>query len=371
MDTEKLNGILTAYQAAFEEQSGEEDQEAYKWKAVADFQNSFCPDWPDDILPEEFADRFDMATGNTGNLINGKTTQPTVGIVRLAEVDGALVKSAFETLYQAADDELKSRQTHLDSFVETINHAMEERFPGKWKYLQDRRAAIAYLTLYDPENNYFFRSEAAQAFARYVGFEEDLGSGDTFSLSAYYHLCDQLAGELRSRTELLQSRTDHLGEEDYPDRSCRLLAYDVLDCALNYGLYEAGERTDSPVKSLQQQRAELAAAARERLTAIDNERAALETEQQALLARPPVGAAVRHRLFGEGTVAEVKGKSVSVTFAAGVKKLLYPDAIAQKLLVPADPAVAADCVRLAEIEKTLKVLTYDREEQETILRQNG
>ena len=84
------------------------------------------------------------------------------------------------------------RQGRIHMFVDAINEKLQKAAPNKWKYNQDRRSVIMYLSFIAPDENFMFKSTEARAFSDCYEFGEDIGSGQTFRLDVYYRMCREL-----------------------------------------------------------------------------------------------------------------------------------------------------------------------------------
>lgn len=135
------------------------------------------------------------------NLINNGIVQPTSGIVFLCKQDKKTereVQEEFRKLLAPDEGNIKVRQGRIHMFVDAINEKLQKAAPNKWKYNQDRRSVIMYLSFIAPDENFMFKSTEARAFADCYEFGEDIGSGQTFRLDVYYRMCRELVDEIKS-----------------------------------------------------------------------------------------------------------------------------------------------------------------------------
>ena len=91
--------------------------------------------------------------------------------------------------------------------------------------------------------------------SKYIGFEQNIGSGNTFSLSNYYRLCEQIVSTLKEHESLLQKHFDRLDENKHHiDKTLHLLAFDLMYCSKSYdyyhGLIAPGKKNATDLKDI-------------------------------------------------------------------------------------------------------------------------
>lgn len=161
------------------------NDENYKWRAIQYFQDNF------DIDVENFSDMFANATSKTLNLVND-TTQPLTGIIEYAKRDNEKVRTMFKALYADDGGDLSNRQKRISNFIDESEILKEKYYPGSWRFTQAPRSVMAYLTLYKPDENFFYKATEAKEFADCVEFYEDWGSGSNFKLDIYHKMCNEM-----------------------------------------------------------------------------------------------------------------------------------------------------------------------------------
>ena len=236
MNTANLNTLIQRYEDNFEWINNAEHDEIFKWRAVRCFQDVWFSEEVEDMT---FAEKFKAATKECSVLLDNGQVSPTNGIVKMAEQEPDEVERLFvEVLFADDQGNLQLRQDHVEEFLDGIEAVRERTFPSYWKYGQNRHCAFTYLSLYAPEENYIYKYSEAEEFAKHIEYGIDIGSGQTFKLSAYYGMCDLVVDALRTRPALLEKHWAICGDECYHDDSLHLLAFDVIYCSRAYNFYQ-------------------------------------------------------------------------------------------------------------------------------------
>ncbi len=321
-----------------------EHDELYKWRAVNHFQRHW------DLEAEDFGTMFKQAMEQSFNLINNSIVQPTNGIVFLCQQNKETeeeVREEFKKLLAPDDGNIRTRQDRIDAFVAAINEKLQKAAPGKWKYDQDRRAAIMYLSFIEPDNNFMFKSTEAKAFANGCEFGEDIGSGQTFRLDVYYRMCKELAEEIKKNEKLCALLEDKLQAEANADEDktnpiteiagrYNIYAYDLMYCAYAYNLYgDIPVRKKTKLSSIEQKKQDRQIRIQELASQRDEAKEQVEQVEAQLNENslPDLtGMAVKNIRYGAGTVAEQSGKYLTVEFSTGAKKFVLPDAVTKGFL---------------------------------------
>lgn len=242
MNTDRANEIIDNYIAQFPETTGPDKDELFKWKAAAIWKNAW------DINAPDFADMLKKAVSGTEMLINSKRKFPAAGIVKLCTVNketAESVRKEFIALLQDVPD-ISEEQKLMDGFIEHINTLIHDVLHSSWIYEQDRKSVSGYMGLARPERDYLYKSMQVKAFADYVEFDDNIGSGQTFSLKNFYRLCDELTAVIADRQDLMD--TVSIGLQDYArangidsiaaiDPLYHILVFDIIYCTEHYGFY--------------------------------------------------------------------------------------------------------------------------------------
>ena len=164
-------------------------------------------------------------------LIDNAYVCPSSGVVKIAEKRPDEVEYLFRKVLLAPDGgDIDIRQDNVERFLDEMDRLCRETFPASFKYKQDRHAALCYLTLLKPDDNYIYRYSEAEEFAKHMEFGLDIGSGKSFCLKNYYILCNAVADELRGQRSLLDKVEQRIQEYPamyYPDKKLHLLTFDL------------------------------------------------------------------------------------------------------------------------------------------------
>ena len=353
MNIENLQGVIQAYLDNFNMINDEDHREYYKWEAFKCFKDNW------DIEEDDFADMFKRAMRLTDNLINNSRVSPTNGIVKLAERPELkeTVRGLFKDLYADDGGDIVVRQNKIENFRDKVNALLDEYEPGKWKFTQEFRTVMFYLNMYSPADNYLYKATEAREFMYCVEYGDDFGSGQSFNLGRYYRMCDELVAEIKNTPELVQSHKERMKDTMIDDNDYHILAFDIIYCAVTYGLYSgikikrpvkkttAKQRNDARIEELQ---AELADALKE-LNVVLIERA--ELSDIAV-----VGLKISHKKFGEGTVVSQDGNTIIVRYGADEKKFSLPVAFSAGFLKCDDEEVVDLFTKQDDLDKQIKMI---------------
>jgi hypothetical protein len=371
MNPDLLQKTIDSYMEKFEVQNSPEHREIYKWAAVSNFQKYWDIDAPD------FGKMFKRALSESEDLVDDDLTKPSAGIEYLCAKDEETeekVRDSFRDLLEPDQSDYRKRQKKCEAFVEKMNHMLEEAGDDEWSHRQSMRAAIMYLAFIEPDDNFMYREAEEKAFAHYVKYTGKVGSGKSFSLKSYYTMCEEIVSAISENEDLLTmvqnelereaDRTEDSSVTDI-DGENHILAFDLIYCTQNYGFYD--EQVVTPHKS---GRGALQAEERERkIAALRKKKEAIETELSAALEKIEAnplcdlkGLRVHHAKFGDGAVTGQEDKRILVSFGAGEKKFVVPDAVIRGFL-RMDDAGAVDSMKkygmldeeIARLKRDLRV----------------
>lgn len=324
MNQENLHKIISRYEARYNEINGKENNEIFKWKAVACFQQEWFSS-NNENLP--FSVLFSRAKRESSILIDNSTVSPANGIVKMAEREDMEVKRLFcEVLFAEDNGNLALRQQHMEEFLEGIEKVRLKHFPASWKYAQDRHAASCYLALFAPEKNYIYKYTHAENFAQYIEYGKDLGSGSNFSLANYYEMCDLVVEALREHPSLLNAYHELLTDEYYQDDSLHLLAFDVINCASTYnlftGLQHKAKQESIKAYKLEQLRQAEAEKLRVEIESLEAQIQAIDVQLDLYRSINLVGVQVNEKRYGIGTVISQNINTIKVAFVDGERSYI-------------------------------------------------
>lgn len=344
MNQANLAKLFHNYIESYNVLTDKEHDELYKWRAV----NHFQCHW--DLEAENFGEMFEQAMGQSFNLINNSIVQPTSGIVFLCKQNKETeeeVREEFRKMLAPDGGDIKARQDRIDAFAAAINEKLQNAAPGKWKYDQDRRSVIMYLSFISPDDNFMFKSTEARAFANGCEFGEDIGSGQTFRLDVYYRMCKELVEEMKKNEKLCALLEDKLQAEANVNEDetnsitevagrYNIYAYDIIYCAHAYNLYgDIPVRKKTKLSSIEQKKQDRQIRIQELASQRDEAKEQVEQVEAQLNENslPDLTSmTVKNIRYGAGTVAEQSGKYLTVEFSVGAKKFVLPDAVTKGFL---------------------------------------
>ena len=359
MNSERLNKIIDIYIDKFDMLTDDEHDENMKWKAMHHFKENF------DLNAPDFYEMFKFAMSKSDIIINNGTVQPVNGILKLISHEEDTMRGLFAMLYEDDGGDLDKRQDKIERFVEETNKLLEKYERGKWKYKQDFRSVLAYLTFLKPEENYLYKSSQCQPFFRYLEYGEEIGYGQYFKLSRYYRMCDEVRQAVSEHQELIETHNTRWGKVNNPQDNLHILTFDIIYCSIVYSFYEFENYTKIIRKSksdLEQERIE---------SEIDTKRIELEaleaelTNAQAVLDEIPEinleGQNIKHRMFGKGLVSKQTGSYIEVAFAAKTSKFILTTAFIGGFLSSEDVTILERCKQIEsaialcdKLEKAIK-----------------
>lgn len=362
MNIEKLHKVFDAYMDMFSVTYSKEHCEYVKWSAALHFQRTWNPD------AEDFALMFKDAVSKTDMLINNRTVQPTAGILRLAQRPELqnIIRSMFKDLFMDDDGDLVFRQHRIEQFTLKANELLAEYEPGKWKYKQDFRTALAYLNLYRPEQNYLFKSSQAYQFKYCVEYGDDFGCGSQFSLEKYYRMCDEIRHEIKNYSgltekhkEYLEVCPEHIVDADLLHDDCRLLTFDIIYCTSVYQLYEkAGLTITKPVNKTSAQakvidKKEIVDQLNELIKEDEAKLCELYGQRSQWDDFSLVGLQVSHIIHGKGLVIAQDQMKITVRFALKEMTMLLPDAITNRNMKTDDPQIPEIMQEICRLDRQI------------------
>lgn len=359
MNYELLQKLIDSYIEKYSLMNNQEHHEIYKWTAVSNFQKYW------DIDAENFGKMFKKALSESENLVDDNVMQPGRGIDFLCKQGDEWmerVRDAFRDLLAIDNSDYSRRQKKINTFVDVINGMLEEAGSEEWKYRQNPKAVIMYLSFIEPDDNYMFREGEVKAFANYVRYTGKIGSGKSFSLKSYYKMCEEIVARLQDESDLMEivagelekeaGRTDDNAVTDI-DGENHILVFDLIYCAQNYDFYEeqlvtTKKRPASALKS--DEKEQQAALLRQKISGIQ-ETLDIAAEKRTQLTLPDLsGQQVVHKKYGTGQVTAQEGHYLTVQFGETTKKFTLPDALIKGFLQPEDEKEVKLCEEIAALD---------------------
>lgn len=365
MNNKKIIDTLGAYRSNFELINSDEHHEYYKWTAFEHFKKHF------DIDADDFAMMFKEAISKTSNLIDNSRVCPINGILKLAQREELteIVRGLFKELFRDDDGDIRLRQSRIEDFRDKINDLLNKYEPGKWKYSHDFRTVLFYLNLRYPEDNYLFKSTQAKDYMYCVDFADGFGSGESFDLSRYYRMCDELYKAVDSDEALVEEHIDDVKlkapvSQEYVSVQAykHILVFDIIYCLSTYNLYYKHQLSlNKPPKktSAVQKKADEKLMLNNKLLEISEEKARVLAERSQFDDISVNGLKVLHKSFGEGVVACQFEDTVTVRFDEKELDFKLPDAFIKGFLYCSDNEVVDLFVDMQELDKKISLLNSE------------
>lgn len=348
MNRENLNKLISNYMSNFDYINNEVNMEYYKWEAVKHFQEHWDIDAPD------FAGMFKECVKETYNLINNRIVQPTNGIIKLAERPELTesIRQMFRDLLADDNGDIDKRQDKIYAFLDKADELLNIYYKGTWKYAQDMRTVIFYLSFIDPDKNYMFKATQAKEFMYCIEFGKDFGSGENFSLRKYYEMCDELVAAIKETPELVQLHNDRITDNMWSDDDYHILAYDIIYSGIVYNLYNnitivkpTRNKAQTHEQQIQAKRDELNAEL-ERINTELNEVLQERAKYDEFSAK---GLVVEHKAFGSGVVIAHNGNLLNIRFGEQEKRFQMPQGFSSGFL-------KTDSIEIMEMFNEMAVL---------------
>lgn len=365
MNRENLNKLISNYMSNFNYINNEVNREYYKWEAVKHFQKHWDIDAPD------FAAMFKECVKETYNLINNKIVQPANGIIKLAEKPEIteVIRQMFRDLIVDDNGDIDKRQDKIYNFLDKADELLNIYCKGSWKYAQDMRTVIFYLSFIEPDKNYMFKATQAKEFMYCTEFGRNFGSGENFRLKNYYEMCDELVTAIKETPELVQLHNSRITEKMYTNDDFHILAYDIIYSAIVYNLYNnitvvkpIPPKAQTHEQKIQAKFNELTANL-EQINAELNEALQERANYDEFSAK---GLEVVHKSFGAGVVVAHNENLLTIRFGEQEKRFQIPQGFLNGFL-KTDSTEIMDMFN--EIEILNKKITKLKSSQSTAKRQ--
>ena len=232
----------------------------------------FLTQW--DLSDSDFQSMYRRAIGDPSvNIVNHKNAYPAEGILELCTLNKDAekrIKKEFQKL-SSYEEDLDERQKHMDIFRDNVNEMLKKAEIGTNRWKQDTHAAMTYLFMMQPKENYMFSSAESGLFAAYTGFKGRIGNGKSFKMKEYYRMCSDVQKIIQEEPELMEKIRckvrEQLEKENFDlriveekDPDWHILVYDLILRASEDKLYYTEEimppdksYTEDMIKQIRQQ----------------------------------------------------------------------------------------------------------------------
>ena len=363
MNRERLNKLIDIYIDKFDFLNDVKYRthfESMKWRAIHHYKTNF------DINAPDFYGMFQNAMSMSDVIINNGNVQPVNGILKLISHEENTMRNLFAMLYEEDGGDINKRQDRIERFVDEANKLLDKYEFGRWRYKQDFRSVLAYLTFYKPEENYLYKSSQCQPFFRYLEYGEEIGYGQYFKLSRYYNMCDEIRNELSKREDLIETHNKRWETVGNPEDDLHILTFDIIYCSIAYNFYEFQNYATVRHKTNAERSRELLVTEIKKLRAeYEALEADLTQKRQALGELSEIhfeGIQVKHRMYGKGQIIKQRGSLIDVSFAREDATFLLPKAFTEGFLTSDDTSILEQCKALEnakaacyEVEHAIKL----------------
>lgn len=234
-----IEGVIAAYKADFERV---DDQERYKWEAVAHYKQHW------NIEAEDFAGMVQEAfrwageqykrprdgKKDGGNLLTSSMYYPYRMLVTLSTFEPETMRSLFRRLL----DEQRPLSLRYEEFrdgCEECRERFQKSDPDHQKannHYQDLRAISVYLTFEYPEKYFLYKYQMFKQFSDLLGLssmrQTTKGEKAESALISYNKMCETIVDAVRKDPELQAMSKARLDENCYPDPEFHLLTMDII-----------------------------------------------------------------------------------------------------------------------------------------------
>lgn len=375
MNKENLDKIINNYINDISNLYNTDHDELFKWRAVKHFQSNW------DIDAENFSNMLKEATKETSVLIDNSSTQPLNGLIKVAEKEPQVVKEMFIKLNNCNHKPVHERQLVIDECLKSMNEKIKEYFGDSWKYKQEKRTIIYYMTMMNPDDNYFYKSTEAMDMARCIEYA-DLSNGSNFKLESYYKMCDQIRNHILKREDLISVHNSYLTDECWEDKNLHILVFNIIYSAHAYGYYKKNDivLTKKSLSTKDQKKKEAIEAKEkdeEELIKNRKELASITDYLENLDEIFEIGLEINHRKFGRGIVVNQTEEMIEVKFDNGeIKKLAVPNVFSgpTPIATTQEKSVIEECKIIEQkkeekkiLESRIKVLEFNIDNYDKII----
>ena len=342
MNLDNLRKIADTYITKFDFINDDSHRETYKWEIASSFKPLMDQALSSDN--QEFAEKLIAVKNTTSNVIDSYT-RPFAGLCKLAEIDPQSVKSLLIDLYADDHNDISVRQKKIDCFLRETNNLIDKHLHSSYMFPNDYHAVTGYMFLYDPDNNYLFKTTHARLFADVIGFYGDWGSGKNTDLKVYYEMCDEALSILKTYPDLMKTDQSRFGERFpwykkplHADTNKHILLFDIIYCASVYSLFEGLTYTkhSNSGKKEYAMKKKRALYLQEQLNKIIEDEERLQNVIQAFINIMPVGTEVFHKRYGAVSVVGYMRNNIVVNTPEGEKALRLSLVISNGFLTKKD-----------------------------------
>ncbi len=366
MNFDNLHELINRYESNIDLIYNEEHDELFKWKAMKVWREEWNK--PDGAFAS-FADRFNSARREFSLFIDNSRMHPSTGIIKLWEKEPCSIERLFyEVLFADTHGDISAVHSNMDRFIEEYENLRCKYYPRNWSFKQDRHSASVFLAMNEPTFNFVFKASEAQTMARYIDFGLSIGAGESFSLTNYYRLCEEIVSALKEHPTLLEKHFNRLTSEYYYDQSLHLLAFDLMYCAHAYDYFSGltvpskkkEKASNSKSTSLSpEQQAQFETERNAKISSIEQRIAELQCKCDDFSDISLIGVQVTTAAYGVGTVTNQEGNKIVVRFDTFEKSFILDERYSARPRFEDDEQVIAVFTEYGRIQEQIKSLHRD------------
>lgn len=231
MNTEKLDRLVSAYKAHFNENIA---NELYKWQAVKCFQENW------NIDAEDFASMLfkSLMEKKKFNLLDSGNNFSRGMINALAQFNPEEVRAAFRILF-SEEEALTDRINGFSSKIKEIHEKYQEQDPKAKNHYQSYNAISVYLWLRYPDKYYVFKPTIAQKVFDELEVGGKLRGKGADAIIMCYEVYDKIAARLKQDENVRELLNRVMTSDCYNDVEMRTV---VVDFAFYIGVYRSYEQ---------------------------------------------------------------------------------------------------------------------------------
>ena len=362
MNYDNLHELINRYEAHFDELNGPEHDELFKWRAMKVWRDEWFK--PENTFAS-FAERFTAAKKEFSLFIDNSRMHPSNGVLKLWEKEPEQMESLFKSvLFAEHGNNIATIQSNMDTFLDDYEALRIKYFPGNWSFKQDRHSASVYLAMNEPDVNYVYKANEAQKMARYIDFDQIIGSGKHFSLENYYRMCNEIVSALTEHKSLLNKHFGRISEKHYEDRSLHLMAFDLIYCCRTYGYYTGlvpssigKTKVKKAYSGPSQEELERIEAERiAQIEALEEEISQIESTMEDCEDISLIGVQVSFPQYGQGVVTEQDVNKITVRFESVEKSFVLDEKYAMRPRFENDEEIVNAFTKLGRAQERIKAL---------------
>lgn len=216
IDQVRFKKILIRYMSDFPRR-WTEDQESFKWEAVAHFRKNW------DIDSPRFAEMLSRSLAKTAGLLANANNFPMGMLLEFANAAPEELRVMFQNLFDEEQDVYK----RIASFKQRAEEMRTLYSNNSPQHFQTENAITTYLWLKYPDKYYIYKLSEAKNVASELKSNNKFKKGAyTENLHTFFLLYDEINQELREHVETEQLLQNYLTESCYSDPQLHILTVD-------------------------------------------------------------------------------------------------------------------------------------------------